>query len=421
MLQPAEPASASDFSQPWTRDDRALVIDAYEYNELNWVDLVSDKRIVGFINKASDGLPPVYFCTGNETGYRLCKSLWRRYAVAKELYNTRRTLAKALGLKWGAYHLARPGNPVEQAQNFLDFASPGPDDLIALDIEDNDPSKWMSLDDAEIFVQEIKYRTGRYPMLYTNGNTAKHIADNAFRYKLLSRLPLWYARYKPEIGMHFPKGNWDNYALWQFASQVNCNKRSCPYRVKGANLDIDVNVASMSADELRRAWPFGALVPPKDDILVASVPVPFPREMALKGDVEMRWAAVAAPPPGFGERLLALANRGMSTIASAYAETDTGNAGQLAIAGMISTAGIDRTTTASVPRPLFARSDFSVFLLETNSGPRDQFDQLFGRAGKDRAATGDDNGSVDQDRMSQHDVDKLLVAQFLVVKAKFGK
>ncbi len=116
------PAIASDFSQPWKRPERALVLDAYEYNELDWRELAKDKRIVGFINKASDGLPPPYFCTGDETEYRLCKALWKRHAVARELFHTRRTLAKALGLKWGAYHLARPGNPLEQARNFLDFA-----------------------------------------------------------------------------------------------------------------------------------------------------------------------------------------------------------------------------------------------------------------------------------------------------------
>ncbi|GAA4132562.1 hypothetical protein GCM10023067_52950 [Aminobacter aganoensis] len=99
---------ASDFSEPWKKVDRALVIDAYEYNSIDWQKLAGDKRIVGFINKASDGLPPPYSCSGEETAYRLCKALWKRHAVARELFHTRRTVAKALGLKWGAYHLARP-------------------------------------------------------------------------------------------------------------------------------------------------------------------------------------------------------------------------------------------------------------------------------------------------------------------------
>lgn len=420
---------ASDFSQPWTREDRAVVIDAYEYNRLDWMAMMGDRRIVGFINKASDGLPPAYFCKGEETEYRLCKALWYRHAVAKELYQTRRTLAKSLGLKWGAYHLARPGNPVEQAQNFLDFAAPGPDDLLAIDIEDNDPAKWMSLDDAEIFVNEIKRRTGRYPVLYTNGNTAQHIADNAYRYRVLSRLPLWYARYKPEIGMHFPKGNWDNYALWQFATQVNCNKQSCPYRVPGTNLDIDVNVASMSPDELRRAWPFGGLVPEKAETLVAeSVPVPFPRDMALAGEAQVRWAAVAAPPPGLTERLFALARTGFSTIETAYAGASAPNAGQTAIANMLAPAKpnplaqVDMTTTASIAGATgFTSGTRSAFFLKPFDRSGEEFEELFRRTSQDSAAADNDNRSVDQYPMRKHQIDKLLVAPFRVVEAELAK
>jgi GH25 family lysozyme M1 (1,4-beta-N-acetylmuramidase) len=288
-------ASASDFSEPWKRKDRALVIDAYEYNPIDWQRLAGDKRVVGFINKGSDGLSPPYECKGGETQVRLCKALWKRHAVARELFHTRRTVAKALGLKWGAYHLGRPGDPIEQANNFIDFAEPAPDDLIALDIEENDGGKWMSLEDAEIFARHIHTRLGRWPVLYTNGSTALHIADNRDRYSLLSRLPLWYARYKPVIGLHFPKGNWQTYTLWQFSAGVNCDARSCPYRVPGTPLDIDVNVASMSADELRAEWPFGELVDKTDKIAETgeSVPLPISRRTAVEGgDVSLQYAAV---------------------------------------------------------------------------------------------------------------------------------
>ena len=282
---------ASDFSQPWLRSDRALVIDAYEYNPIDWEKLATDKRIAGFINKASDGLPPPYACSGNETETRLCKALWKRHAVARELFHTRKMLAKSLGLKWGGYHLARPGNPVDQANNFIDFAEPGPDDLVALDIEENNPEQWMSLEDAEEFARHIQRRIGRFPVLYTNGTTAQYIADNRDRYPLLSRLPLWYARYKPEIGMHFPKGNWQGYTLWQFSSQANCNDRSCPYRVPGTRNDIDVNVASMNAEELRKAWPFSALLDVPAE-MIASVPVPVTRQAGLAGNVTLSYAPV---------------------------------------------------------------------------------------------------------------------------------
>ena len=306
----AGPVAASDFSEPWKRPDRALVIDAYEYNPIDWHKLSRDKRIVGFINKGSDGLSPPYRCSGNATETRLCKALWKRHAVARELFHTRRTVAKALGLKWGAYHLARPGNPIDQANNFIDFTEPAPDDLIALDIEDNDPKKWMSLEDAETFARHIHTRLGRWPVLYTNGSTALHIAENRERYTVLSRLPLWYARYKPAIGLHFPKGHWDTYALWQFAAGANCDARACPYRAPGTPLDIDVNVASMSAEELRAAWPFGELVDrkdfpagdrkPEDEVAEAvaaeqeeTVPLPVARRSALDGDdVTVQFAAI---------------------------------------------------------------------------------------------------------------------------------
>ena len=241
MLVSATPAQA-EWNAPWKSEDNALVIDAYEFNPINWQELASDKRIAGFINKASDGLPPEWSC-GKSSGddYKLCKNRWWKYSVTKELYMTRREMAKMKGLLWGAYHLGRPGNPREQADHFVDFAEPAEDDLIALDIEDNS-DEWMSLSDAEIFADQIKIRTGRYPVLYTNGSTARYISQNKAEYPLLSRLPLWYARYREDITGKFPEETWPSYALWQFSSMHNCNSRSCPYRVKGAKTDIDVNV-----------------------------------------------------------------------------------------------------------------------------------------------------------------------------------
>lgn len=292
----APAASASDFSEPWKNPERALVVDAYEYNPIDWRKLAEDKRIVGFINKASDGLPPAYSCSGDSTEARLCSALWKRHAVARELFHTRKMVAKSLGLQWGAYHLARPGNPIDQANNFIDFVEPEPDDLLAIDIEDNDPEKWMSLEDAEEFVRHVHRRVGRFPILYTNGTTAQHIADNRQKYPLLSRLPLWYARYKPEIGIHFPKGNWQSYALWQFSAQANCNARRCPYRVAGTQNDIDVNVAPMSADELRQAWPFGGLLDVPIE-MIARIPVPVTREAGLAGEITLAYASVQTAGP----------------------------------------------------------------------------------------------------------------------------
>jgi GH25 family lysozyme M1 (1,4-beta-N-acetylmuramidase) len=250
---------------PWKSADHAIVIDAYELNIIDWEAMLTDRRIAAFISKASDGLPESFACTGDHGGDTVahCKTMWRKYAVSRELYQTRRMIARANGLLWGAYHLARPGNPIDQANHFLEYAEPRDDELMVLDIEGIDAEKYMSLEDAAVFAGHIKTRTGRYPMLYTNHSTARYIAANRDRFPILSRLPLWYARYKPGIRNVFPMGNWDSYALWQFSSAVNCGKRRCPYRVAGALDDIDVNVAPVDAKTLKAIWAKGDLLPEK--------------------------------------------------------------------------------------------------------------------------------------------------------------
>lgn len=264
----ADVASAGT-QTPWKNPENAIVIDAYELNIINWDEMLSDKRIAAFIAKASDGMPESFSCEAGHAGdtFAHCKTMWRRYAISRELYQTRRTLAKAKGLLWGAYHLGRPGNPIEQANHFLDFAAPTEDEMMVLDLEDIDREKFISLADAEIFVNHIKARTGRHAVLYTNHSTAKTIAQYRDLYPTLSRLPLWYARYKPDISGVFPMGNWESYAIWQFSTMFNCNARACPYRVPGTLSDIDVNVVAMSKDKLKTVWPFGELLPvrPQDD------------------------------------------------------------------------------------------------------------------------------------------------------------
>ncbi len=252
-------ASAAGFLEPWRNKETALVLDAYELNSIDWLTVVKNKQIAGFISKATDGLSAEY-CADRRT---LCGAKWRKYSVTKELYHTRRSLAKALGLKWGAYHLGRAGNPEQQALHFLQFAKPEKDEVIVLDIESLDSTKFMSLEDAERFARYINRKLDRYPILYTNHQTATFIAANRRDYPLLSRMKLWYARYKSDIRDVFPMGNWDSYILWQFAYGGNCSKKSCPYRVAGTPYDIDVNASTFSVEELRKQWPFDGLVDEK--------------------------------------------------------------------------------------------------------------------------------------------------------------
>lgn len=292
------PEVAATDTLPWKNPNNALVIDAYELNTIDWKALLSDKRIAAFISKASDGLPESFSCIGDHAGDTVahCKTMWRKYAVSRELFQTRRLVARAAGLLWGSYHLARPGNPVDQANHFLDYADPQDDEMMILDLEGIDPQKFMSLEDAQIFAGHIRVRTGRYPVLYTNHNTARYIAAYRNDYPVLARLPIWYARYKPEVKGVFPMGNWDNYLMWQFSSGLNCSKRRCPYRVPGTLTDIDVNVAPMSRTELAKVWSRGDLLParaPDPPLIFAKIEME-PRRRPVQ---EARATPLAASDP----------------------------------------------------------------------------------------------------------------------------
>lgn len=267
-------AGATEFFRPWADPKRAIVLDAYEHNILDLRKIAANKRVTAFIHKGSDGLPPPYRCEGGETEQLACRVTWQRYAISRELYQTRRALAKKLGLKWGAYHLARAGDPLEQARHFLDFADPQPDELIALDLEGLDDEKWMSLADAERFAIFIHNETGRYPVLYANEMVSRLIAEKRGEYRVLARLPLWYARYKPAIRDAFPKGNWDSYHIWQFAYHGNCGGKRCPMRIDGTDTDIDVNIVDMTPAQLRAAWPLGHLLEDKAPLVI---PIPIAR------------------------------------------------------------------------------------------------------------------------------------------------
>lgn len=92
----ATDANARDV-MPWKSTANAIVIDAYEMNIIDWDAMATDKRIAGFISKASDGLPESFSCSGDHNGDTVnhCRTMWRKYAVSRELYQTRRMLARS--------------------------------------------------------------------------------------------------------------------------------------------------------------------------------------------------------------------------------------------------------------------------------------------------------------------------------------
>jgi len=227
-------AQSPQFNEPWKSPKIALAIDPYEGNDINWDKLATDTRVVAIIHRATIG-----------------DRIDRKYAE-------RRDEAKKRGYKWGAYHFGKPGDPIKQADFFLNTVKPTADDLIALDLESTDASKHMSFDEARVFVNRIKQKTGRYPLVYANNEVVKAISDKYGADDIFAKTGLWYARFKRNV-TDFPQGTWKTYTLWQFSSEQNCspaNRPACLYTVPGTEYDMDIDLYNGTIEDLRDKWPF---------------------------------------------------------------------------------------------------------------------------------------------------------------------
>src|SRR6185295_1404445 len=192
-------AQSAEFNEPWKNPQIALAIDPYEGNEIDWEQLSTDTRVVAIIHRATIG------------------------DRADRKYAERRDEAKKRGYKWGAYHLGKPGDPLKQANFFLETVKPEADDLMALDLESADAGKHMSFAEARIFIKRVKEKTGRYPLIYANNLVTKAISDQYGEDEVFSKTRLWYARFKKNV-TDFPSGTWKTYTVWQFSSELNCSR-----------------------------------------------------------------------------------------------------------------------------------------------------------------------------------------------------
>lgn len=224
-------AQSDEFSQPWLDTSMAIVIDSYGLNPINFQKLLTDRRVVGIIHKASQGF---------KTDDKL---------------NERKKMTKQNGLLWGTYHLGTNDDPIEQADFYLKTVDYDSLQLIALDLESLDSTKFMSLYNAERFIQRIYEKTHRYPLLYCNKNVLEEINSKYTRNSVFARCGLWYARFRKEIPDFVPKV-WSTYTLWQFSCEINCKKTGeCLYNVPGTLFDMDINIYYGSIGDLRLKWP----------------------------------------------------------------------------------------------------------------------------------------------------------------------
>jgi len=81
-------------------------------------------------------------------------------------YTARKKQALDLGLLWGAYHFGTADDVEAQVDHFLATADMDDDVLMALDFEEDPHGPDMTIEQARDFVELMKEKTGRFPLIY---------------------------------------------------------------------------------------------------------------------------------------------------------------------------------------------------------------------------------------------------------------
>lgn len=201
-----------------------VVIDVYHGDPVVDFSLTKAAGIVGVIHKATQG-----------------------GSIVDQGYSTRRKLALAAGLKWGAYHFFDfSASPQAQADHFLSVAAPDENTLVAFDWE-NVGSREPSAALARAFLEEIETRLGRKAVIYS-GNVAKEQIKGKDDY--FGSHKLWLCQYSTKWVV---QESWTTPWLWQNNGD---SYGPGPHTIPGIKGLCDNNtvIGSMTVDQLVAEW-----------------------------------------------------------------------------------------------------------------------------------------------------------------------
>jgi lysozyme len=230
------------------------VVDLSHWDPAQDYNKVKADGIVGVIYKATEG-----------QGY------------TDDTYADQQKAAKQAGLKWGAYHFADGSNVDGQVENFLRFACPDPDELFALDWEDNPSgSGKMSLSSVKQWITKVEDALERPgECVIYGGNTIKEALSEPDEF--LAERRLWLCQYGSTPSL--PPG-WETYWLWQYTDgQVGPS----PHSVDGIG-PCDINSYQGSTDALANEWASGSKQPgpaPLPELATVHVNVQTSGEVAV--------------------------------------------------------------------------------------------------------------------------------------------
>ena len=202
-----------------------VIVDLSHFDNVKDWDAVKNFGILGVINKATEGP-----------------------GLTDKTYAIRRKPASDHGILYGAYHFIRPGDPIAQADHFLEVALnvEQPDELLlALDHED----QGVPLDNAKRWLKRVFDKTGRMPVLYSGFLIKQQLGHG--RDDFLARHRLWLSHFSSHPVC---PPNWDAPWIIQFTGD---GVGPGPHQVPGIEIGggIDLNHFGRTPAELKVEWP----------------------------------------------------------------------------------------------------------------------------------------------------------------------
>ncbi len=210
-----------------------VVIDLSHHNNSVDFQTLAKNNIQGVIHKATEG--------GGLSVAGVPSFSDENYAAGfiDPEYKTRASKAAQADVLWGAYHFLRGGDGKKQADFFLNIAQDVEGKkrplLFMLDVEITHTlrqptleqaqalvrqvsafSKQSVLKIAEDFVQEIRDKTGVWPIVYGSPNILKAIIGNHTD-TILKNCPLNIAHWK--VDQPTVPTPWEDFTLWQYTSE----------------------------------------------------------------------------------------------------------------------------------------------------------------------------------------------------------
>jgi hypothetical protein len=168
-----------------------------------------------------------------------------------DAYKARRVMARDAGLLWGAYHWGTAAPVEDQVANFLDWAAPDADTLVAVDFETTAGNQ-MTVDGLKAFCSLIDAKLGRRPVIYAGGYLKDQLGRTAD--PILGQHRLWLAQYGPKP---VPQASWTDFWLWQYTDGID-GPQDCCKTVAGIPGDskgrLDCDFFAGTDSELKDQW-----------------------------------------------------------------------------------------------------------------------------------------------------------------------